>query len=75
MNSTTAILSIALLVLATLTFRIWFQPPKMFITREGHPSSAYAFVAAALAIAFFVACFSLGVWFSILRIRGEIWSA
>lgn len=72
MNAVTVGLVLVFLALTTLTFMIWIKPPRIF---QGEARmDLYPVVAAVTAILFFLSCFALGVWFSILRLRGEFWT-
>jgi hypothetical protein len=70
MNAASAVGAIGFFVVSALTFLIWLNPPASENARLARMYPALAAVAATL---FFLMCFSLGVWFSVLRMRGEMW--
>jgi Co/Zn/Cd efflux system component len=73
LNLLTVVFSIGFFVLATLTFFVWLQPPPAKARAKTFGVEAYTILAAVTAVLFFLACFALGVWFAILRMRGGLW--
>lgn len=62
--------SIGFLVIASSTFAVWMRPPH---DRDGRVVS-FPMVAAITGFLFFLSCFALGVWFSLARLKGELWT-
>ena len=78
MSLLTVVLSIGFFLLAALTFFVWMQPPPSLRKSEqasgkGFVIETYMILAAVTGVLFFIACFALGVWFAILRMRGGLW--
>lgn len=65
------VLAFCFFLLTAVTMRVWLKPPKPGST-EG-TQTGYLLTATLLGALFFVACFCFGVWFSMLRLKGETW--
>jgi hypothetical protein len=70
MNFASAAGAIGFFVVSAVTFLIWLNPPAR---QSGRLARMYPVLAAVIATVFFLMCFSFGVWFSVLRMRGEMW--
>jgi hypothetical protein len=62
-------LSAAFVLIASATFAIWMRPPRDTSGRVDF----FPMAAAVTGLLFFLACFAVGVWFSLARAKGETW--
>jgi hypothetical protein len=73
MNLPTAIAGAAFFALVALTFFTWLGVPTKLGERKTG-SQVQTILAAITGILLFIACFAFGVWFSILRMKGTLWT-
>ena len=70
MNFITAAFGILFFALVAVTFWIWLPSESPARTGSAERRALAMAISSAL---FFLACFGLGVWISILHMKGELW--
>jgi len=63
------IFGLVFLLLTFATFGFWLKPEGLF--GPARLQQKTPFIAASLAVLFFVACFTVGCWVSILELKGS----